>query len=59
MAWHLYPSVPIEQEAGWAPSCDLVGMEKTVLPMSGIDAGFLGRQVRIMVTYTFYAILAH
>jgi len=50
--------VPIEQEAGWAPSCDLEAMEKTVLPMLGVDPRFLGRPVRSIVTYTFYAILA-
>ena len=58
MAWLLNPLVPIEQEAGWAPSCDLDAMEKTVLPVLGVDPLFLGRPVCSIVTYTFYAILA-
>jgi len=33
MTWLLNPLVPIEQEAGWAPSCDLDAMEKSVLPL--------------------------
>lgn len=57
--WLLQPLVPIEQKAGWVPSCDLDGMEKTALPVLGIDARFLVRRVRSVVTYTFYAILAH
>lgn len=37
MTWLLNPLVPIEQEARWAPSCDLDAMEKTVLPVLGVD----------------------
>jgi len=59
MTWFLNPLVPIEQEAGWASSCDLDAMEKTVLPVLGIDPRFLVRPVRSIVTYIFYGILVH
>jgi hypothetical protein len=58
MTWPLNSLVPIEQEAGWGPTCYLEAMEKTVLSVLGVDLRFLGRQVRSIVTYTFYAILA-
>jgi len=59
MTWLLNPLVPTKHETGWARICDLDAMEKTVLPLLGIDPRFLGRPVRSIVTYTFFVILTY